>query len=189
MNKFDLKKIKHLNGKVEAIFNETTEHNGVKLKEEHTVTYDRIPHPDLTAAMKGLSTYLADANNLCVHRDIAIGASNKKKWEGVEKILKDIDKQVYDSMTVSGIAIKGDSENMSVTITGTHKTVTQAMAMNTPSMSLNGDTYGFEDGLKKAVEVLLIEAKAYIVDGKSAQLQMFDKNEGKEPKEKAKKIA
>ncbi len=187
-NKFDLKKIKHLNGKVEVIFRQNVDLNGVNLKEDHAVEYDRIPHPDLTKAMKGLATYLADANNLCVHRDVAIGASNLKKWDAVEKILKDIDKQVYDSINVTGISVKGDSDNLAVNITGTHKTVAQAMAMNTPSISLNGDTFGFEDGLKKAVEVLMEEARLYVVEHKSAQLQMFGKDEGK-VEEKAKKTA
>ena len=174
-----LKKIKlDADGKVSVVYHEPDNSTGSATKDVIERTSDRTPHPDLTAAIKTLTPFLTDSNALRPHRDwgtLKLTKPEIKKMNDLGPILDKLDEFVFSSVIPSGIAISGNDEHTAVVITGKHMTGNTAVAMNSPKISLNGDTWGFEQGIEDALETILEEARLFIVEKKSAQLQMdFD---------------
>lgn len=179
---FELKKIKVKDGKVTAIYKIPDTSNGSATKDLIELESDRIPHTDLTGALKALEMFLADSNDLRVHRkDLGLKKGDKTKLEAAEVALLKMDEIIYQSVKVSGVAIKGDDENRSIVITGKHEVHHTAVAMNSPSISLNGESFGWEETLKPIIDNVIEEARLYVIERKSSQLQMdFDKQETEE---------
>lgn len=182
---FVLKKVKIDGKNVELSYHTPDLSIGTATKDKIDVTSDRTPHPDLTKAIKALEPWLAQSNSLSVHRqEMKMNAAQKKAWEKCSDILEMIDSNVLNSVEVSGISLSGDEKNRSVVITGNHKTGNTATAMNSPNIKLNGDTWGFEAGLKDAIDEIYLEARAYVLEKKSSQLQMaFDEQKEEETAE------
>jgi hypothetical protein len=176
---FILKKVKLTSeGKVEVIYHEPDHSMGAATKNVITITSDRTPHPDLTLAIKALTPYLADCNSLRSHRQlegVKLNKSENTALTAVEEIFAKLDQKVFSAVIPTGIDIKGDEDNTRVIITGKHTTGNTAVALNSPNISLNGDTWGFEQGIADALEVIKEEVRAFVIEKKSAQLQMqFD---------------
>ena len=46
--------------------------------------------------------------------------------------------------------------------------------MNSPRISVNGDTFGFENALFDLIDEIVEETRKFVIERKSAQLDMFD---------------
>lgn len=181
---FELKKIKiDPAGKVTVEYSRIVRDKEVVYADDVIVTSPRLAHPDLEAALGALTTCLADANDLRIHRkDIKIMPKIAKalKDESVQAFLKILDKEVYDSVHVSGVSIQGTLEDGSCIITGKRDILHTGGALNSPKISFNGDSFGFENTVKNRVQVVINEAFAYVYENKSTNPELFAKEE--EPK-------
>jgi hypothetical protein len=182
MSEFTLKKIKiGSDGKVNIIYLESDTSQGAAVKDVIERVSDRIPHPDLTMAVKRLTPFLIGSNSLMSHRLIdAIKTSKAEKTqiEKMEPVFLKLDEVVRKSVEVSGLAISGSDDNICIIITGKHYTGNTAVAINSPKLHINGDTWGFESKIEDVIFEIIEEAKAFVIDRKSAQLQMkFDDEE------------
>ena len=180
MSEFILKKVKiGSDGKVEVLYHEPDETKGAATKNVILVSSDRVPHPDLTEAIKALTPFLTDCNSLRSHRqweELKLNKSEKTAMAATEDIMLKLDEKVYKAVEPTGIDIKGDKDHTKVIITGKHHTGNTAVALNSPNISLNGDTWGFEQGIEDALGAIKEEARLFVIEKKSAQLQMqFDK--------------
>lgn len=167
MKNFNLKSFKQdpNSGKWVASFEfEDAKGKKVFVKE---MTFDRIPSSDLVQAMKPLGKLLGKANDLFVHRkDLKLKAADKKKVEAAEIGLSKMDELVLQSVKVSGISLKGTGDSKGVVIIGKREVHHTAVAMNSPFIHFNGDSFGFEAEVKEAVEAFAEEARLYIVEYK-----------------------
>jgi hypothetical protein len=173
---FDLKKVKIASdGKVEVCYNLPNEDPTRASKDEVVLISDRYPHPDLKNAINKLNVFLADANALRVHRNLPhIAPKKMEKWnqKEVQDILEILDTQVYASVIPSGISLSGKDESLAVVITGKHEMHGTAGAMNSPRISVNGDTFGFEAAVFEQVYEIIEETRKYVIERKSAQLEL-----------------
>lgn len=138
-------------------------------------TSPRVPHPDLEKALKKLVPMLADANKLRVWRDdIKIMPKLRKVFDNKEgeRVLELWDQHLMESIEVIGISLQGDLETGSVVITGK-----RCGALNSPKISFNGDTYGFETELKEACEKIIEEVYQYCFKNKSTTPELFGDQE------------
>lgn len=174
--KFDLKKIKiNPDGKVEISYKSENGEEGRASYDEIVVISDRWPHPDLREAIKKLNVFLADANGLRPYRNLPhIPPGKIEKWnqKEIQDILEVLDNHVYAGVEASGIALYGKDHDLGVIITGKHQTKTSAVAMNSPKLRVNGDSFGFEASVFDVVDEIVEEARKFVFDKKSAQMQM-----------------
>ncbi len=144
---------------------------------------NQIPHPDMHEALRELRTYLADSNALRSHRELKFPPKS-----GAEQVLEQLDKLVYDSVQVSGVSLSGDEKHLAAVITGKHNVHGTAVAMNSPRISTNGDTFKFETALFRAIDKVREEARMFIFEDKQFQSEIF-KGDGEEKgKKKAEKV-
>lgn len=127
--------------------------------------------------MDELKSYLAESNSLLIKPEKSnLSPKRKEVLESadVKKVLELLNAETVDSIKITGIAIKGDDDKMGINITGVHKTEFQGMAMNSPliSLSKDSDRFGFETTLIEIVNRIIEEARAYVIDRKSKQLEM-----------------
>lgn len=174
--KFDLKKIKiNPEGKVEISYKYENSEEGRASYDEVVIVSDRFPHPDLRNAIAKLDIPLADSLGLLPHRNLPHIAPEKMEvWESkeVQSILETLDKHVYAGVSASGISISGKDHDLRVKITGTHKTKTVAVAINSPQFHVNGDSFGFEASVFDLAYDVIEEARKFVEEKKSAQMSM-----------------
>jgi hypothetical protein len=99
----------------------------------------------------------------------------KKAMESkaMEPVLKLWDEEVYNSVTVTGISIQGSIEDGSCVITGNRSILHTGGALNSPKISFNGDSFGFESTLQNRVQVIINEVFAYVFENKSSTPELF----------------
>lgn len=195
-NNFQLKSIKIASdGKVEISFITSNGEEGRASYDELVMISDRYPHPDLKEAIRKLNIPLADANGLRPYRELPHIAPGKlEKWDAkeVQSILETLDTQVYASVIPSGISLSGKDHSLAVVITGKHEVHGTAVAMNSPRIHVNGDTFGFESSVFEIVDEIIEEARKFVIERKSAQGELEfpeakTSEDGKKAKSKGKK--
>ncbi len=178
---FELKKIKiDSGGKVSVSYKKVVRDGDVVYADDVEMTSPRIAHPDLENAINGLRNLLADANELRVHRkEIKIMPKIKKALDHpeVQRYFELLDDEVYGSVHVSGVSIQGTIEEGSCVITGKRDILHTGGALNSPKISFNGDSFGFEDTLKNRVQVIIKEAFEYVFKNKSTTPELFGEDE------------
>ncbi|MGL4598534.1 MAG: hypothetical protein ACRCYO_13535 [Bacteroidia bacterium] len=167
-----MKKIKFLpSGEIGVVYFMTNPDTGKRRKID--MEFDLMPHVDLCEAVKALAPFMAEAMDLFAHRPkFKLNPERKARWEAVEDILKTLDGEVIASVIPKGIIIKGEGDSMNVKIVGNYKTKTQEVAMNTPKIFKDSDSFGFEDKLFMLIDRVIAEAKEYAINEKSSQLKL-----------------
>lgn len=168
MSEFELKKVKLDGQKIEVI-----KYSDGSGEYEYYPDKNKLCHPDLVEAIEVLVPYLVDSNDLRVHRkEVKMAPAVKEAATKMEGAFKLMDELINESVTVTGISISGDENNRGVVITGKRKVHHTGVAMNSPQIKMNGDSFGFESTVDDLVEDIITEVRAYVIDGKSAQLAM-----------------
>lgn len=116
-------------------------------------------HSDLTDAIAQLNKYVAESNGMII--DIPEGSTKE-----LVKFINKLNTKTRASVTATGVAIKGKGENVSVVITGKRSFLHTGGAMNSPNISLAGDTFGFESAIAPLLDAIIEEVKLYVFDGK-----------------------
>lgn len=183
---FKLHKVKQEpNGKVKVNYSLINADAGTT--DEFEVKPDRMPHPDFFSALKKLDVFLCDSNSLRMHRTLLaakVAPSKKAKITGAgEELIELLDKEILATVQASGVVLFGSDDHRACVITGKHNTFNTAVAMNSPKISENGDTFGFETDLFKAIDELIQESHDYVIKHKSSQLNMFSEQPETSPAE------
>lgn len=182
MSKFELKKIKiDADGKVSISYKKDNQVEGAASYDTVELASDRAPHPDLKTAINRLTPYLADANGLRPYRNLPhVPPKKLDRWNEphIQEILNALDSHVYASVVPSGITLSGSDHTLGVIITGKHEVHNTAVAMNSPRIGINADVFGFEAEVFDIVDNIIEEARLFIEERKSAQLELnFNNNE------------
>ena len=182
-----LHKVKTLNGGgLEATYRELIREDNTEHIDEHSKKSPVDPHPDLTDQLEELKTILARCYNINTI-DLLRTSPNldQQEKEAFEIVASLIDKMALESMkkiTVTGVNITGEkaegTDKRAIVITGKlYQANGSQIAMNSPRIKMNQDQFGFEDQVATIIEKLEEEVRAYIFDGKKAQLDLFDDQE------------
>lgn len=182
MNKedFQLKKVKVDDaGKCEISYLHTITEKEIAYSDTHIVSSPRICHQDLKNILKELVVYLADANSLKPHRALPkMSAKPQDAIKQLKQVFNQMDQEIHDSITVTGIALAGDEESESVVVTGKRRVHHTGVALNCPTMHKNGDSFGFESKVFEIVEKIKEEVFLYLTENKRSDITLFDE-EGK----------
>lgn len=170
---FELSTIKvDKEGRVVAKWREIINEGDSVYADTKSIETPRICHPDLQEALENLRECLAKANGLYSHRLISNMEPALREFmenkSGV-RILNKLDGIITESVEVSGVSLGGDLETGWCVITGKHKVHNTAVAMNSPKIKFNGETFGFEETLSGLVKNLVDEVYEYIFNAKGAQ--------------------
>lgn len=194
MSKFKLRQVKYSpsKAKLTATYTSSKEgSNGTFVNLDHQVTSDAPVHPDFTKKLESLKPMLAQACGLTrvIHSMKNLTSSESKvALEVLAGDLEQIEQEILNDLTVTGIALSGQEDNEGVIITGMYNNGNTNIAKNTPRITFNRDTYGFEEELMSLCDELVEETRKYAVEGKSAQLTMeFSKTPGEEGEEEEEK--
>jgi len=141
-------------------------------------TCSRISHPDLPNALDKLSWFVAESNDLLINRKVSdILKAKKKSYKEIASVLKNVDAQMIDDITVTGVSFKGNEENRAVVITGKRSFHHTGGALNSPLITLDSDTFGFEESMKEPLEKVIDEVMAYVFDLKGSLFGETEKEE------------
>jgi len=182
-----LHKVKTVNGGgLEVIHRELIREGNTEHIDEHSKKSPVDPHPDLTDQLDELKTIIARCYNINAIDYLRTSPNlDGVEKEAFEEVANLIDKMVLENMkkiTVTGVSITGEkregSDNRAIVITAKmHQANGSQIAMNSPRIKLNQEKFGFEDQLTTIIERLEDEVKAYLFEGKKAQLDLFDTQE------------
>lgn len=180
---FKLHKVKQKpNGKIEVNYSIVNSEAGTT--DKYIVEPDRAAHPDFFNALKRLDVFLCDSNSLRFHRlleGMKLEPKKKKLIAEAGDVFAILDKEILATVQASGVVVFGSEDHRGCVVTGKHRTHNTAVALNSPKISENGDTFGFETDLFAAVDALIEETEAYIIRGKSSQMNLFEQKEEGEP--------
>ncbi len=186
---FELHKVKVDDaGKVEVTYLRSISDGEVAYVDTHIISSPRICHPDLLNSLNELSWFIAESNELLIKRKtIEALKSAKKGSKEIESTLNKIDAKTMKSITVTGVSLQGDEENRSIVITGKRKIHHTGGALNSPKITLNGDSFKFEESLREPIDKVVDETYEYLFNLKSSDGNLFaDEGTNPEDKEKAK---
>lgn len=122
-----------------------------------TGTCNRVCHQDLPDALQELKKVMAKSNELLI--------------DSKEKVAQQHNQRILDSITITGVSWKGDDENRAIVITGKRTVLHTGVAMNSPRISLNGDSFGFEGEALKPLAGIITEVQEYLFNMKGSLLE------------------
>lgn len=178
---FELQKIKILKGGsgVDLDFNIRRENSGVTVTDRYKKETATFPHPDLLQAIESLKDFLIRAvGKETIHTEKLIaGFKDKFKKEAefaeLEAAIEDHIKGEKTKITVTGISLSGYDSNKGVIITGTYLCKNGSkIAINSPRIRFEGESFGFEGALFDICNVIQTEAYLYTFKDKQAQQQI-----------------
>lgn len=170
-------------GRVDANWRRKITDGDAVYADKCAVESPRICSPDLQEILEELRHILAHTNQLYVHKKIETFEPKLRELietKDGQRIMKKLDDSVLESMKISGISLGGDLETGWCVVTGTHAVWNTAVAMNSPKINLDSDTFMIENELKKVLTAITDEVYAYVFEGKGAQQTLFKKEETEE---------
>jgi hypothetical protein len=108
--------------------------------------------------LKRLDVFLCDSNNLRFHRLLEGMKMEQRKRNMIAEagdVFAILDKEILSTVQASGVVVFGSDDHRGCILTGKHRTHNTAVALNSPKISENGDTFGFETDLFAAVDALV----------------------------------
>jgi hypothetical protein len=173
-------KVKLLNsGGVEAFFSHSTKReDGQVIQESHAIKRRLKEDPDLTNAFQAFKQYLGKCvgiSYLAGLKDIpGLTDAAKKHIKALEKTIKEHESNQLNKIEVTGITIAGDEDSTAIVISGKMLQANNSkVAINSPRIPLENNTFGFESKLESLIETLRDETYLYLFEGKAAQLELF----------------
>lgn len=185
MKEIIIKKVKLItDGGVDLSYVSTLKEDERSFNDKVEVESDKHPHHDLVDAIKALKSYVMLIVGLNI-AEIFEGANltkpEKVSFKGLGKAMQRIKSKGEENVKVTGIALSGDSENLNVIITSVLTTPKGfKIAINTPKCNLSADVYGFEPAFRDDVDLVIEEARLFLLEDKKAQLSLDFKSNGEE---------
>jgi hypothetical protein len=175
---FELQKIKILKGAsgVEIDFNVKRNTGDGETTDRYSKETTTFPHPDLIAAVDSLKDILIVAvGKETIHSErIIAGFKGKFKkaeeYAELEKVIEDHMKGEKAKIVITGISVSGYDSNKGAIITATYTCKNGSkIAVNSPRIRFEGESYGFEEAFQEICEVIQREAYLYTFQDKQAQ--------------------
>jgi hypothetical protein len=157
---FFLTKIKRTKGGLLNLVFDIEESEGADIYvDKFSQDSTKTPHPDLYVPLFEMKNHLAAS------------------W-GVK------DEVLISKISINGISISGAGDKKGVIIMGSIEAANGAKcAMNSPKISIEGNSFGFEEELEICINKLTQEVYLFLFEGKKAQLTLqFDEVEESEVK-------
>lgn len=153
--------------------------------EDHIRSSTKTPHPDYINGLQELKPFLARVHGFnaveILRNAKELTADEKKAFKVVKEKLDALNETALDGINITGISLSGKADMRQLVITGTNTTGSgKKVAINSENISLNGTTYGFEEDLQKAVDVVEDEVHQFLFQNKKAQPEIPFQKEGEE---------
>lgn len=173
-DKFALSKVKMLKDGGLDVHYEVTEVVG---EESYTNKYHvesaKDIHPDLRVLFDRLKPIMGRIFNITSFlsmMEIAEFKATKKQQDTAREFAD----EMLDNIEVRGVSLSGMGDNVGVVLTGLFTVANnQKVAINSPRMKFNTETFGFEEELESIVTDIEREVYAFLFKGKKAQMDLF----------------
>jgi hypothetical protein len=180
---FKLTKIKLSGGAVEISYTLQEVIGGDTYKSNQMQKSTKNAHPDLEENLFAMAPMVAQILCFTNARDIALKKEFKADAYQKECMAKYVD-YIVEKFMIYGIAISGEDGKRGVQIvTGFAVDNNQRTTITTPKILFSGESRGFEEKLEEMVATVEREAFEFVYNGKVANPEMFDYEEGEEQEE------
>lgn len=172
--KFALSKVKLLKDGGLDVHYEVTEVVG---NESYTNKYHVLSakdiHPDLRKLFKALCPIMGRVFNITSFETM-IATPDFKATKKQTEIAAAFAEECLGNIEVRGVSLSGQDDNVGVVLTGLFTVSNnQKIAINTPRMKYNVETFGFEEELEYIVCDIENEVYEFLFEGKKAQMDLF----------------
>lgn len=171
---FTLSKVKTLKDGGLDVHYEVTETIG---NESYTNKYHvesaKDIHPDLRDCFDRLRPIMGRIFNITSFLSM-VETSDFKATKKQSELSRDFADEMLKNIEVRGVSFSGQDDNVGVVLTGLFTVSNnQKMAINSPRLKFNTETFGFEEELEAIVADIENEVYAFLFKGKKAQLELF----------------
>jgi hypothetical protein len=102
-----------------------------------------------------------------------------KATEGQKALGDDFAQECLNKIEVRGISLSGKDDKVGVVITSVYEVANgQKVAINTPRIRFDSETWGFEEELENIVYEIENEVYEFLFMGKKAELSLFGEDQG-----------
>ena len=189
---FTLHRCKRLpNGGMEVKYYLVDVDGNTMYEDSMTKKSPKVQHPDLDKAFDRVKYAVLHVMGVSTINTIIDKNPKEKEKKAFGEVSPTIGAWVTaqeNRIVINGFIFKGEGEKKSVKILASlFNDNKKTIPFNSPSFELSKNTFGFEANLADDVEEIMEEVQAYILDGKKAQPEIFDKQQeviatGKSPK-------
>lgn len=139
---------------------------------------EKVPHPDLRQSIEPLNAILGKIFKMTFIQDV-VARDEFKATSSQKNHAKKAVETLLENVEATGISLSGSEEKRGVIITGKFNPREDgpAVAINSPRIILDGDTWGFEEELEQSVIAIEDEVYELIYRDKQAQLSVFPPDE------------
>lgn len=178
-------------GGIEISYDKASKDGSITNVDTVKVTSPQQPHPDLSSKIESLDSYLADTFGLLTYKRILenVEGPTKKEEDGInsiKRLLDNIEDKIISDIDVVEVSVTGIEGSRSVTIKGKQETDYAKNNLNSVSINLQKNKFGWEEDLSARIDSIAEECCLYLFDNKKAQGDLFAEENGKhqeEPKE------
>lgn len=130
----------------------------------------RNAHEDLLNKLDMLSKYVAETNGMTTYKYLdkskSVGAKLEEAIKTMSSTFKDLEKETLRNIKFTELTITGNDENRSVVIKATNTYNESGIPVQTCSISLNRNKWGWEKELATLIDEILEEVKMFLFEGK-----------------------
>lgn len=173
-NAFALSKVKTLKDGGLDVHYEVTETIG---NESYTNKYHvesaKDIHPDLRDCFDRLRPIMGRIFNITSFLSM-VETSGFKATKNQIELSRALADEMLKNIEVRGMSFSGQDDNVGVVLTGLFTiSNNQKIAINSPRLKFNTETFGFEEELEEIAAYIETEVYAFLFKGKKAQLELF----------------
>lgn len=171
---FTLSKVKTLKDGGLDVHYEVTETIGYEsYTNKYHVESAKDIHPDLRDCFGRLRPIMGRIFNITSFLSM-VETSDFKATKKQSELSRDFADEMLKNIEVRGVSFFGQDDNVGVVLTGLFTVSNnQKMAINSPRLKFNTETFGFEEELEAIVADIENEVYAFLFKGKKAQLELF----------------
>lgn len=172
--RFSLSKVKLLkNGGIDVHYEVTEIVGNESYTNKYHVLSAKDIHPDLLKLFKDLCPIMGRVFNITSFKTM-IATPDFKATKSQKEIAEAFADECLGNIEVRGVSLSGQDDNVGVILTGLFTVSNnQKTAINTPRMTYNVETFGFEEELENIVCDIENEVYEFLFEGKKAQMELF----------------
>lgn len=175
---FSISKVKLKKDGVIDLHYEVTETVG---QESYTNKYHlesaKDVHPDMRELFKNLKPIVSRIFKLTSFQSV-VSAPDFKATAKQKEAADSYADEVTNGVHVTGLSYGGTGDNVKVVLTALYTVANnQKVAINTPAIRVEGESWGFEEQLQEIVAAVEKEVYQFLYEGKKAQLEIFGQDD------------
>jgi hypothetical protein len=130
-------------------------------------------HPDLQECFDRLRPIMGRIFNITSFLSM-VETDDFKANKNQKEVARNFADEMLKNIEVRGVSYSGQDDNVGVVLTGLFTVSNnQKMAISSPRLKFNTETFGFEEELEAIVADIENEVYAFLFKGKKAQLELF----------------